>query len=223
MSELLTEVVIPSANPEHLLTPATVISLSRPLAAEKVAHMVSNGERGTWPYLAYVPASDAEGKVARLIDKHFPGSGWGTTKAGTEIDWAMDSAAFMVMAQGVMRGPLVSRRAKAAVGLVLGSEMHKAAAILPISIAYKKASGERLKVPVDMVGKFATAAKFAALSLAVVTHELDPGKTRNEIGNLSLGLAAGGLVLNGLNVRRLSSEAHEMLESARSAASFSSL
>src|SRR5437016_3660232 len=80
---------------EHLVTPATLLTASRPLIGLKIAHMLITGEKGTAPWAMVMGLTDMEGGLAKTIDKVFPGSGYGSTELGAALDPIADAAAVL--------------------------------------------------------------------------------------------------------------------------------
>ena len=95
------EVKEPLVEPsDRILTPANVMTASRPLLALYAAHLLLQPERSKIPVTPIVigmAATDMEGKVARLFDKHYPQWEIGTSKLGTEADQVADTAAIPSM------------------------------------------------------------------------------------------------------------------------------
>ena len=191
----------PSDN-EHFWTPATAITLSRPLAALKIARRLVTGEDKVMPLMATVAALDGvDGLVARYMDKYFPELGLGSTETGKALDPIADTAAFLEISAAALKAPRVSKLGKAAVGIVIAGESVKTMWATWANIRHRRATGEQLVIKPSRAGKIATAEKFAALTAAVATHDLEPGRKRTMLGIAAVGAAIDG-VLRGEKARR---------------------
>lgn len=185
---------------DRLITPATVMTLSRPVLAGKASLMLVRGERYVTPIVAAAAATDMEGNVARLIDKLFPNSGLGVSTKGAQLDPVADTAAVLEIASAALIGPGVSLAGKAAVTSVMGQEGFKSVWALMAASKYRKATisetipnGEMLAMPIEQIGAEAMAEKLWALVLAVATNDVDPGPLRTTLGLGALAFAAVGV------------------------------
>ena len=195
MTHFETSEPIEEKSPEHLITPANLLTAARPVMALEVAHRIATGRRHTTALMLATVATDAEGTVARLVEKAAPNSGYGLTELGAAIDPIADSMAFMEIAAGALVGRRVSLLGKLGVGLVVATEGVKAKWAVKANAKHKAETGERLVIKPSGLGKAATDFKFAALFSAVRTHELEPGTERTVWGIASLATAAVGTVL----------------------------
>ena len=59
---------------------------------------------------------------------------------------------------------------------------------------YKTRTGKDLVISPDRIGQQATVLKFLAVTGAVATHDLDPGRKRTAAGMLAFGAAIAGTV-----------------------------
>ncbi|MGH7237776.1 MAG: hypothetical protein ACREGF_04540, partial [Candidatus Saccharimonadales bacterium] len=195
-------------------TPSDALSLSRPALAIKAGRMLVRGERNVTPLVVALAATDMEGKLARLIDKLAPDSGWGSTAHGEALDIAADTSALLIVGGAILKAPRVSAPAKFAVATVLGQEAFKAGWAIDCNHKYMAAVRQRqasagslfeagiiaelpefpskLKLPVSAKGKEAMAEKMTAVIAAVATNDLDPGAWRNSLAATSLAFAAIG-------------------------------
>ncbi len=193
--------IVPTGPVEHLLTPANIMTASRPLIAGYIAYKLLNEEVGVTPLMVAMAASDAEGNVARAIDRFIPDSGYGCTEIGKSLDPIADTAAFMEVAAAALKAPRVSKLGKAAVGIVLMTEAVKTGWAVSADSRYRRKTGEKLVIAPTKTGKLATAEKFVALTAAVATHDLEPGPRRTAAGIVALGAALLG-AFHGENARR---------------------
>lgn len=179
---------------EHFWTPATAGTLSRPLMALEVARRLVTGEGRVTPLMVAVGISDGEGFVARFMDKHFPELERGSTEIGKALDPIADTAAFLEISVAALKAPRVSKLGKTAVGIVLAGESVKTVWATWANIKHRRATGEQLVIKPSRAGKIATAEKFAALTAAVATHDLEPGRKRTMLGIVAVGAAIDGVV-----------------------------
>ncbi|MEO6513103.1 MAG: CDP-alcohol phosphatidyltransferase family protein [Candidatus Saccharimonadales bacterium] len=181
---------------EHLLTPANLLTLSRPLLGAEIAHRLIHDDcdKNVTPLMLVMAATDGEGYVARLVDKYFPGSGRGSTKLGEAADPIADTAAFLEVAVAALKAPHVSKLGKVAVGIVLTGESVKTGWAIWSNFKHRRATGEQLVIKPSRSGKIATAEKFAALTAAIGTHDLEPGRKRTWLGVVAVGAAIDGTV-----------------------------
>lgn len=186
---------------ERFLTPATVMTLSRPLMAAKLSQNLIAGKGTVTHWMLAVGASDGEGYVARYMDKHHPEFRMGSTEIGKALDPIADTAAFLEISVAALKAPRVSKLGKIAVGIVLAGESVKTAWATWANIKHRRTTGEQLVIKPSRQGKIATAEKFAALTAAVATHDLKPGRKRTMLGILAVGTAIDG-VIRGEKARR---------------------
>lgn len=169
-----------------------ILTVSRPLLAVKAASMLLNSEKGVFPIVAIMGATDMEGKVARVIDKVLPNSGLGSTEHGAAWDTYADTLAILIVAGATLRAPRVTLPAKLATATILGQEGSKTAWALTRNHAYQRATGHRLKLPSSEQGKEAMAEKLSALGLAVATNDTDNPYVRASLSAAALGFAGIG-------------------------------
>jgi hypothetical protein len=182
-------------NPNHFLTPATVMTISRPLIGFEIGRRLITGEENVTPLMMAVGASDGEGFVARYIDKHFPESGRGSTELGKALDPIADTIALLEIAGAALKAPRVSKLGKAAVGTILASESIKTIWAAYANSKHILSTGNQLVITPSRDGKAATASKFVALTAAVATHDCEPGTQRTTLGWLAIGMALSGIFL----------------------------
>jgi hypothetical protein len=181
---------------EHRVTPATILTASRPLLGLKVAHMLLTGEKGTGPWAAVMGLTDLEGGLAKTIDKVFPDSGYGTTEFGAAADPIADVAAVFEVAAASLAAKRVSNTAKLAAGIIIASDGVKAAWATRANARHRATTGQQLIIRPGIKGKTGTASKLVALAAIVSTHELEPGRRRTALGWSALGLAIFGSALS---------------------------
>lgn len=173
-------------------TPADTLTIARPALAVKAAGMLLRGEKGAFPVVAAMGASDMEGKLARLIDKVWPDSGWGSTEHGAPWDTYADTSALLIVCSAALRAPRVTRGGKAAMVTVLGQEGVKTGWALTRNQQYQRVSGERLALPSSVAGKEAMAEKLTAVGLAVATNDTDNALLRTTLSAGALYFAVVG-------------------------------
>jgi len=195
---------------DRIITPATIMSASRPELARRARNRLINGQKGAAYITAACFATDMEGSVARLIDKLFPGKGWGVSKFGIPADTIADSAALMIIGEGIIKGPKVHPLGKLATGMVLGQESFKAGWAGLRTVQFKAATGQRLEIPVQIEGKEAMVEKMFGIELAVITNELDSPAARLAIGSAALTVATAGSV-RGEAIRRAYDRAYPIM------------
>lgn len=176
-------------------TPADVMTVGRPVLAAIAARKLLNGEKAVFPWVAAMGFSDMEGKPARLIDKIWPDSGWGTTEHGAEWDPIADTAALLIVSAAALRAPRLTLGAKAATLTVVGQEGFKAGWALLENKRHLETTGSHLKLPSSKAGKEAMAEKLSAIGLAIATGDTDNPYVR-------AGLTAGALYFAASGVRR---------------------
>lgn len=173
------------------VTPADLMTYSRPLLAAKAGKMLLNGEVGVTPVALAMAASDLEGYPARLIDKLWPDSGYGTTAHGARNDTYADAAALLVVGAATLKAPRVTRSGKAAMAAILGQEGFKAAWALRRNREYQDLTGQRLELPSSLEGKEAMAEKLTGAVFAIATNDTDNTYVR-------AALSAGALYFAGV-------------------------
>jgi len=174
-------------------TPADALTVSRPIIALEVSRRLLSGQGRVFPLVAVMAATDAEGNLARFIDSRWPDSGWGSTEHGARRDTYADTAALLMVSAAALRAPRVTAGAKLAIGTVLGQEAIKTGWALHSNMLYGNMhDGERLELPVSLTGKEAMAEKFAAVALAVGTHDAQTTAMRAGLTIASLGFAGAG-------------------------------
>lgn len=181
--------------PEHMFTPANVMTAARPVMALEVGRRLINGQPNCTRLMIAMAATDMEGKVAGLIDYLDPGSGYGRTKIGEAIDPVADSIAFAEVTVATLASPRASGLGKTAVGIIGSTEGVKATWAIKANSEHKRKSGENLVLKPSRLGKIATSLKFASLTSAVRTHDLDPGPRRTAYGVVAVATAVAGAVL----------------------------
>lgn len=177
---------------DRIITPANLLSASRPALALKAASMLLHGQKGAGAVVALMAATDMEGYPARKIDKKWPESGLGTSKFGTKADTYADASAMLIVAGAALLAPRVSAPGKAAVGIVLAQEGYKTGWAALRAAQYLQATGELLEIPTDIIGKVAMVKKFVAIEAAVCTGDFDNPYIRQGLGAASLGFALAG-------------------------------
>lgn len=204
-------------------TPADALTISRPILAAKAARMLVRGEVGVTPVVIAMAATDMEGKLARLIDKLYPGSGWGSTAHGAPWDTYADTLALLTVGQAALLAPRVSKPAKAAMGLVLAQEGYKASWAFKRNRAFREsvrnhegvlielksfgaidelpALPKKLELPTSLKGKESMAEKLTAAVAAVATNDFDNALLRSTLGTTAMAFATAG-VLRGEAARR---------------------
>ncbi|HSX23791.1 MAG TPA: hypothetical protein VLE74_01695 [Candidatus Saccharimonadales bacterium] len=184
---------------EKLITPANVMTAARPVLAAKAAHMLVRGERYVTPWVIATGLSDAEGNIARLIDKLFPEWGRGVTRGGAQADPIADTAAVLEIAGAAMFAPRVSKLAKTALLITFGAEAVKTGWSLNAARIYKQATvsnehpgGQLLNIPVDPIGKESMLEKLETVVFAAATNDFEPGPFRTGLGLTALGHSVAG-------------------------------
>ena len=105
---------------DHFFNPANTMSLSRPIIGAIAANKLVNGETGVTALVALMALTDAEGKVARAIDKRSikrtgQTNGYGVTKIGKTLDPIADSLGFVEVAVGAIGSKRISWMGRTAV------------------------------------------------------------------------------------------------------------
>lgn len=177
---------------DKIVTPATAMTGSRPILAAKAADMLIKGQKPVAPLVALMALTDAEGKVARWFDAHYPDWGIGSTRVGAEADQIADSLAFLIVGQAILRAPRVSLAGKAAAGLVLAQEGYKSGWAIARALEYKQLTGEKLVIPTDPLGKEAVIEKCGAIICATLTGDTDKRTWRTAWGVAAAGFAVLG-------------------------------
>ena len=180
---------------EHIVTPANLLTLSRPLIGAEVGRRLLAGETDVTPLVLVMAATDAEGFIARLMDKHLPQLERGSTHNGQIWDPIADTVAFLEVSSAALKAPYVSKPAKLAVGIMLASEAVKATWATISNVKHRLKTGQQLDIRPGMLGKTATGFKFTAVALAVATNDLEPCQARRQLGIAAIGAALSGAVL----------------------------
>ena len=143
---------------DRILTPATGLTIARPILGAWAAERLYHGKKGVSPIVAVMAATDMEGRLARFISKHWPESGLGVSTAGADLDPLADTAAILEVAAAALVAPRVSTLGKMAVATMFGQEGFKTKWALGANKIYKaQTNGERLTMPVSNEGKEAMA------------------------------------------------------------------
>lgn len=203
-AELAPDDVEPS---DRVLTPANGMTASRPILAGIATKMLLTGQRPVTPVVFLMGASDAEGNLARFIDKHFPESGLGTSKIGAEWDPIADSAAVLMVGAACLVAPRVPVLAKVGVASALGQEGFKAVWALRQNAEYSELAGSRLVITPTLEGKASMAEKLSAIGTAVLASDFDNAVLRQ-------GLGAGSLYFGVTGAFRAESQRQEYVEIA---------
>lgn len=190
-----TKIESPEAQPEHLITPANMMTAARPILAAEVGRRLVTGRPNATRLMMGMALTDMEGKMAGTVDAVAPGSGYGRTELGKSADPIADSLAFAEVAAGTLASPRASFLGKVAVGIVGGTEGVKAVWAGKANAKHKRETGEQLVLKPSLTGKAATALKFAALTSAVRTHDLEHGPRRTAYGVAALASATAGAIL----------------------------
>ena len=187
---------------EHILTPATLMTISRPLlAAAVVAPKLLRGEQNVLPWVLVTGLTDGEGTVARLTDKYFPESGIGSSKFGAQLDPQADSMAGLIMGAAALRSPNIPWRAKAGIAGILATETHKTVWAVRKNYHSLTETGESFAFHPGKVGKTSTAEKFGAFILAAAAHDTEDTQQRDKFANYSLLMASAGIATGELALR----------------------
>ena len=215
---------ISSHKHDKSITPSDIISFTRPALAIQASRKLLRGERHVTPLVITMAATDMEGKLARIIDKTWPDSGWGTTLHGAPVDTYADTLAALILGASIIRAPNVSKIAKISTALVLGQEGYKAGWALARNGEYMKAVRKheentrqlfandmsaimpmfpkKLELPSSLRGKEAMAEKLTTLAGAAATNDLDPGPLRTGLIIATAGFAVAG-AMRGEYARRV--------------------
>jgi hypothetical protein len=180
----------------------------------KAAGMLLRSERPVTPWVLLMGASDAEGNLARFIDKIAPESGLGSSTRGAELDPIADTAALLIVSSAALFAPRMPLTGRAAIAAALGHEGFKAAWAIGKNNLYQDVANERLAIKPTLEGKESMAEKFAAVGLAVLASDFDNPYARNILGTAATALAATG-VIRGEGERRIyDTLANEMIAKA---------
>ncbi len=217
----------PEATPsDRLFTPANGMTAARPILAAEIGKKLIKGERFVTPWMIALSASDAEGNVARFIDKHWPESGLGSSNLGADADPVADTLAMLIVSGAALRAPRVSMAGKIAVAGILAQEGKKTQWAISSDREHRRLTttdenpkGQKLNVPVENAGKEATLEKLIAITAAVATNDTDNSVLRAGLGVSALGFAAAGSI-RGEHVRQRYEEQLDSLF-ARIAAGYS--
>jgi phosphatidylglycerophosphate synthase len=181
--------------PEHLLTPANIMTLSRPILGYFASKKILENEPGVTPLVVAMSVSDAtDGFVARYVDTHHPDSGRGSTHIGKSIDPIADTIAMLEISIATLRAPGVSTLGKSAVGIVLAVEGFKTAWAMKENYRHFKKTREWLVISRNDDGQYATFSKLLAIGAAVSTNNLTPSRGRTTLGATAIGAAIFGVI-----------------------------
>lgn len=171
------------------------MTAARPVMAAEVGRRLVKGETNATPLMMGMALTDMEGKVAGTVEAIAPGSGYGRTELGKSVDPIADSMAFAEIAGATLASPRASHLGKIAVAIVAATEGVKAVWAGKANAKHKRETGKQLVLKPTMTGKVATSLKFAALTSAVRTHDLELGPRRTAYGVAAVATAAAGAAL----------------------------
>lgn len=197
---------------ERILTPATFITVLRPvfgmIAAEKNIHH----KKGTFKYVAAMGFSDgADGALSRWIDRTFPNSGLGTSKFGAKADTVADPAGAVPVSVSTLVSERVPLAAKAGVAAVLTQEAAKINWARQANRDFLQAGGdEQLFIQPTKEGKAAMAEKFACLGVAALASEFDSPTVKHVLGAVALYFGVTGALRGNEQVGLYKTEAAEL-------------
>jgi phosphatidylglycerophosphate synthase len=200
---------------DHYITPANAMTLSRPVLAGIAANMLIAGETGVTPWVIAMGLSDAEGNVARAIDKYLPNSKRGSSTKGAKWDPIADSASLLTICAGGLFAPKIPLTGKLAIASVLGHEGIKAVWAARKNMVFLNATGQQLEIPPTLKGKESMAEKFTAVTLAVLSNDIDHEQTKQIIGLGSLGFALTGSIRGEAQRRIYAKKANDLIIEAR--------
>jgi len=203
---------IPSPKSDKYITPANAMTLSRPVLAGIAANMLISGETGVTPWVIAMGLSDAEGNVARSIDRYFPDSNRGSSTKGARWDPIADTASLLTICAGGLFAPKIPITGKIAIASVLGHEGVKSVWAARKNILYMNATGQQLEIPPTLQGKESMAEKFTAVTLAVITNDIDHEQTKQIIGLGALGFAITGSVRGEIQRRIYAKKANDLIK-----------
>jgi hypothetical protein len=176
--------------------------------------MLLNGESPVTPIIFAMSASDAEGNVARLIDKHFPNSGLGSSKIGAEWDPIADTGALLIVGGASLFAPRLSYLSRVSIALALGHEGYKSAWAIGKNKQYGEVASGRLQIKPTIEGKESMAEKFTAVGLAILSSDFDNPDVRRVLSAGALAMAVTG-TLRAESQRRIYDEmANELIAQA---------
>lgn len=215
----------PHRSPEDMstkkITPATLLSSARVILGFSIAKDLLS-TKNTNPAKLFLKttamaASDAEGNVARFIDKHWPDSGRGTTKWGASADVVADTLSLIIVGAGAVLSPKIDKAAKAAIGVTLAHELGKAKWAKDKAEEYKDLTGRVLAIEPTPEGKESMAEKYLGITLLVNTAGLKEGSSLKHLTTLA------GFMFNIIGTKRSEEQrkvydqnATELIEAARS-------
>ncbi len=179
------------------VTPGDVMTYSRPPLAAVAAWMLLTERRPASVVAGVAMATDMEGQVCRFIDKHWPGSGYGSTEHGARNDPIADTAALIEIAGAALKAPRVSVAGKIATASVVGFEGYKTQWALRRNYNFQKLTGDQLILPTSIDGKEAMAEKMTAIELAVATNDIDNPLFRAALGVGAMAFAGVGDIRGG--------------------------
>lgn len=174
------------------VTPANVMTASRPLLGVWAARTLLRGKKYAVGAAFIAGITDMEGYVARKVDQKWPESGRGRSNKGKMADPIADTIMLAEVATGALLGPRVSRLGKAAVIIAIGQEAYKAQQAIRLNNTYQALTGEALDVPITMKGKEAMAEKMLGVGLATLTNSFDNSLVRTVTGAAALGFSVAG-------------------------------
>lgn len=164
--------VIEAPSSRKIVTVANGLSLLRPLIAGYIARNIASQKGKVRPLAAAMIATDAEGMVARKIDRHFTNSGRGATVYGTRMDVMADTGALLITAGALLVSPRTDVLSRCAIGLIGAQEAYKSIWATNLDRRYKKAfDGKHPPVAPTQMGKESMLEKLLAVSCALNAHE----------------------------------------------------
>lgn len=178
--------------PDAILTIPNLLTLSRPVLAVKARRMFINGERPVTPWVVAMLASDMEGKVGRVLDKHVPNWNIGSSKIGAEGDQYADASAFVIVTDGIIRARRVPLTGKAGAGLVLAQEGYKTVWAGSRALSWFLRTGTKLELDTNSNGKAAVVKKGGAVIAAALANDVDDPLLRQGFGAAGLMFGAAG-------------------------------
>lgn len=196
---------------DRIITPANAMTGARPLLAMKAAEMLIHGKRHVTPVVFFMGASDAEGNMARLLDKLVPDWRIGTSVKGAEWDPIADTMGVIIVGAACLRAPRMPIVAKAAVATALGHEGFKAAWAIGKNRDYKALTGQGLHIKPTVDGKESMAEKLLAIGAAVMASDFDNPVARQTLSATALVLAGTGSIRAESQRRIYDEQANQMM------------
>lgn len=184
---------------DKIITPATIMSASRVVAAARIAYMLHTDKRGVTFWGMYLGASDMEGKVARWFDAHKPEWEIGSTVFGAKADTYCDGAAILILCPAIVAAPHVSNRSKAIMGGIGAQEVQKLAWAKGANDQWqelterKLGKAQTLYIEPTVDAKEAIARKAAAGLAALATHDLRDPLSRYALDATCAGFGQAGM------------------------------